>query len=185
MMRKCLVLLALVGALLLAGRAAVAADLENTLYLDLPAGRVVIQMRPDLAPNHVKRIKELVRRGFYDGLVFHRVIDGFMVQGGDPTGTGTGGTGQKLNSEFSSEHHVRGIVSMARAGDPNSADCQFFIMLGDNPGLDGKYTIWGQVVSGMEYVDQIKKGDSAHNGQVTDPTHIVKMQVAADADQKK
>jgi peptidylprolyl isomerase len=185
MMRKCLVLLALVGALFLAGRAAVAADLENTLYLDLPAGRVVIQMRPDLAPNHVKRIKELVRRGFYYGLVFHRVIDGFMVQGGDPTGTGMGGTGQKLNAEFSNERHVRGIVSMARSADPNSADCQFFIMLGDNPSLDGKYTIWGQVVSGMEYVDQIKKGDSARNGQVTDPTHIVKLQVAADADQKK
>ena len=162
-----------------------AADLENTLYLDLPAGRVVIQMRPDLAPNHVKRIKELVRRGFYDGLTFHRVIDGFMAQGGDPSGTGAGGTGEKLKAEFSAEHHVRGMVSMARSGSPDSADCQFFIMLGDNPGLDGKYTIWGQVTSGMEYVDAIKKGDSAKNGTVSDPTHIVRMQVAADVDKKK
>ena len=184
MMRKCLQLLALIAALFLTGQTARAADLENTLYLDLPAGRVVIQMRPDLAPNHVKRIKELVRRGFYDGLVFHRVIDGFMAQGGDPTGTGAGGTGQHLKAEFSAEHHVRGVVSMARAGSPDSADCQFFIMLGENSSLDGKYTIWGQVVSGMEYVDAIKKGDPGDNGKVTDPTHIVRMQVAADVDKK-
>jgi peptidylprolyl isomerase len=184
MIRKCLQLLALVAALFLAGHTARAADLENTLYLDLPAGRVVIQMRPDLAPNHVKRIKELVRRGFYDGLVFHRVIAGFMVQGGDPTGTGAGGTGQHLKAEFSAEHHVRGVVSMARSGSPDSADCQFFIMLGENSNLDGKYTIWGQVVSGMEYVDAIKKGDPADNGKVTNPDHIVRMQVAADVDKK-
>jgi peptidylprolyl isomerase len=185
MIRKCLQLLTLVAALFLAGHTAQAADLENTLYLDLPGGRVVIQMRPDLAPNHVKRIKELVRRGFYDGLVFHRVIPGFMVQGGDPTGTGAGGTGQKLKAEFSAEHHVRGVVSMARSESPDSADCQFFVMLGDNPSLDGKYTIWGQVVSGMEYVDAIKKGDPANNGKVSDPTHIVRMQVAADVDKAK
>ncbi len=184
MMRKCLQLLALIAALFLTGQTARAADLENTLYLDLPAGRVVIQMRPDLAPNHVKRIKELVRRGFYDGLVFHRVIDGFMAQGGDPTGTGAGGTGQHLKAEFSAEHHVRGVVSMARAGSPDSADCQFFIMLGENSSLDGKYTIWGQVVSGMEYVDAIKKGDPGDNGKVADPTHIVRMQIAADVDKK-
>ncbi|MEI9985981.1 MAG: peptidylprolyl isomerase [Aliidongia sp.] len=183
-MRKCLQLLALIAALFLTGQTARAADLENTLYLDLPAGRVVIQMRPDLAPNHVKRIKELVRRGFYDGLVFHRVIDGFMAQGGDPTGTGAGGTGQHLKAEFSAEHHVRGVVSMARAGSPDSADCQFFIMLGENSSLDGKYTIWGQVVSGMEYVDAIKKGDPGDNGKVADPTHIVRMQIAADVDKK-
>jgi peptidylprolyl isomerase len=185
MIRKCLQLLALVAALFLAGNTARAADLENTLYLDLPAGRVVIQMRPDLAPNHVNRIKELVRRGFYDGLTFHRVIAGFMVQGGDPSGTGAGGSGQKIRAEFSPEHHVRGVVSMARSASPDSADSQFFIMLGDNPGLDGKYTIWGQVTSGMEYVDAIKKGDSGNNGAVSDPTHIVRMQVAADVDKKK
>jgi peptidylprolyl isomerase len=184
MMKKVLRLLALVAALFTSGQTAQAADLENTLYLDLPAGRVVIQMRPDLAPNHVKRIKELARRGFYDGLVFHRVIAGFMIQGGDPTGTGAGGSGEKLKAEFSSEHHVRGIVSMARSASPDSADSQFFIMLGDNAGLDGKYTIWGQVTSGMEFVDAIKKGDSGNNGTVTDPDHIVKMQVAADAAKK-
>lgn len=184
MIRKCLQLLAVVAALFLAGQSAWAMDPENTLYMDLPDGRVVIEMRPDLAPNHVKRIKELVRRGFYDGLTFHRVIDGFMVQGGDPSGNGSGGSGQKIAAEFSSEHHVRGMVSMARAGDPNSADSQFFIMLGDKPGLDGKYTIWGQVTSGMELVDGIKKGDPAKNGSVTDPTHIVKIQVAVDADKK-
>jgi peptidylprolyl isomerase len=184
MMKKFLQLLALVAALFLTGQMAQAADLENTLYLDVPAGRVVIQMRPDLAPKHVARIKELVRRGFYDGTVFHRVIDGFMAQGGDPTGTGMGGSGQKLAAEFSAEHHVRGIVSMARSASPDSADSQFFIMLGDNPGLDGKYTIWGKVTSGMEFVDAIKKGSSADNGKVTDPDHIIRMQVAADVDKK-
>jgi peptidylprolyl isomerase len=177
-------LLALVASLFIGGQAASAADLENTLYLDLPAGRVVIEMRPDLAPHHVARIKELARRGFYDGIVFHRVIPGFMAQGGDPTGTGAGGSGQKLKAEFSAEHHVRGICSMARAGDPDSADSQFFIMLGDAPFLDGKYTIWGKVVSGMEFVDAIKKGDSGNNGAVDNPDHIVKMQVAADAEKK-
>lgn len=156
-------------------------DPENTLYLDLKDGRVVIQMRPDLAPKTVARIKELVRSGFYDGLLFHRVIDGFMAQTGDPKGDGTGGSGTKLPAEFSNEHHVRGTVSMARAADPNSADSQFFICLAPAPHLDGDYTIWGQVVSGMEYVDNIKKGASWANGRVADPDHIVKMQVAADA----
>ena len=159
-------------------------DKENTLYIDLKDGRVTIEMRPDLAPTHVAQIKKLAREGKYDGVVFHRVIDGFMALGGDPTGTGAGGSGEHINADFSAEHHVRGVVSMARSGSINSADCQFFIMLGDNPGLDGKYTIWGQVVSGMEYVDQIKKGDSADNGKVTNPTKIVRMQVAADADKK-
>ena len=156
-------------------------DLENTLYLDLEGGRVVIEMRPDLAPNHVERIKTLARSGFYDGIVFHRVIDGFMAQGGDPTGTGTGGSGQNLDAEFSVESHVRGVVSMARAQDPDSADSQFFIMLADEPQLDGKYTVWGQVVEGMDYVDGIKKGDRAANGVVDDPDRIIRMQVAADA----
>ena len=164
------------------GGTAMAADLENTLYIDLPAGRVVVEMRPDLAPNHVAQIKALARRGFYDGVPFHRVIDGFMAQTGDPTGTGGGGSGNKLKAEFSSEKHVRGIVSMARASDPNSADSQFFIMFAPAPSLDGQYTIWGKVVSGMEYIDKIKKGDSARNGSVSNPDKIIKMQVAADAD---
>jgi peptidylprolyl isomerase len=164
------------------GGTAMAADLENTIYMDVPAGRVVIEMRPDLAPQTCAQIKALARRGFYDGIVFHRVIDGFMAQTGDPTGTGMGGSGHSLKAEFSNEKHVRGVVSMARASDPNSADSQFFIMLGDAPFLDGKYTIWGKVVSGMEYVDKIKKGDKAKNGTVTDPDKIVKMQVAADSE---
>ena len=157
-----------------------AADLENTIYMDVPAGRVVIEMRPDLAPQTCAQIKALARRGFYDGIVFHRVIDGFMAQTGDPTGTGMGGSGHSLKAEFSNEKHVRGVVSMARASDPNSADSQFFIMLGDAPFLDGKYTIWGKVVSGMEYVDKIKKGDPNNNGKVANPDKIVKMQVVAD-----
>jgi peptidylprolyl isomerase len=158
-----------------------AADLENTLYLDVPAGRVVIELRPDLAPNHVARIKELARQGFYDGIAFHRVIEGFMAQTGDPRGDGTGGSGKKLKAEFSKEKHVRGTASMARAQSPDSADSQFFICFKPAPYLDGKYTVWGQVISGMEHVDAIKKGDAADNGSVSDPDRIVKMQVAADA----
>jgi peptidylprolyl isomerase len=157
-----------------------AADLENTLYLDVPAGRVVIEMRSDLAPEHCAHIKGLVRRGFYDGIVFHRVIDGFMAQTGDPTGTGSGGSGHRLKAEFSAEPHVRGILSMARTSDPNSADSQFFIMFDAAPSLDRQYSVWGKVVSGMEFVDQIKKG-SGSNGIVSDPDKIVKIQVAADA----
>ena len=176
-------LLLLIAALTFGGKA-MAADLENTLYMDVPAGRVVIEMRPDLAPATVAQIKALVRQGFYDGLTFHRVIDGFMAQTGDPKGNGTGGSGHPLKAEFSNEKHVRGTVSMARASDPNSADSQFFIMFAPAPSLDGKYTIWGEVVSGMDNVDKIKKGDSARNGAVTNPDKIVKMQVAADADKK-
>ena len=179
MMNK-LLLLFVAAALLLTGSTAMAADPENTLYLDLKYGRVVIELRPDLAPNHVKRIKELVRQKFYDGVVFHRVIRGFMAQTGDPTGTGTGGSGQKLKAEFSNAHHVRGTVSMARAQSPDSADSQFFICFDDADFLDGQYTIWGQVISGMEFVDQIKKGDKANNGQVDDPDKIIQLRVAAD-----
>ena len=157
-----------------------AGDLENTLYLDLKDGRVVIELRPDLAPKHVKRIKELTRQGFYNGLVFHRVIEGFMAQTGDPTGTGMSGSGQKLKAEFSKEPHLRGAVSMARAGDPNSGDSQFFICLAGATFLDGQYTYWGRVVSGMEFVDKIKKGDKDNNGSVSEPDKIIKMQVAAD-----
>ena len=174
-------LVLLVIALVYGGKA-MAADLENTIYLDVPAGRVVIDMRPDLAPATCAQIKELVRRGFYNGLTFHRVIDGFMAQTGDPKGDGTGGSGHPLKAEFSSAPFVRGVVAMARTSDPNSADSQFFIMLAPAPSLDGKYTIWGQVASGMEYVDKIKKGDPAVNGAVSNPDKIVKMQVAADAE---
>ncbi len=168
-------LVVLIAALVFGGKA-MAADLENTIYLDVPAGRVVIEMRPDLAQATVAQIKALVRRGFYDGIVFHRVIDGFMAQTGDPTGTGTGGSGHPLKAEFSNEKFVRGTVAMARTSDPDSADSQFFIMFAPAPFLDGKYTIWGNVVSGMEYVDQIKKGEPPQN-----PDKIIKMQIAADA----
>jgi peptidylprolyl isomerase len=158
-----------------------AADLEDTLYLDVPAGRVVIEMRPDLAPGHCAHIKALARRGFYDGIVFHRVIDGFMAQTGDPTGTGSGGSGQRLKAEFNDEPHVRGTLSMARTSDPDSADSQFFICFAYARFLDRQYTVWGKVVSGMEHIDAIKKGSQAANGAVTKPDAIVKMQVAADA----
>src|SRR4029077_15161528 len=153
---------------------AMAADLENTLYMDVPAGRVVIEMRPDLAPATVAQIKMLVRQGVYDGLTFHRVIYGFMAQTGDPKGNGTGGSGHPLKAEFSDEKHVRGTVSMARTSDPNSADSQFFIVLAPASHLDGKYTIWGMVTSGMEYIDQIKKG-APGSGTVTNPDKIIKM----------
>lgn len=156
-------------------------DPENTLLMQLKDGTVTIRLRPDLAPNHVARIKELTRKGFYDGTPFHRVIDGFMAQGGDPTGTGTGGSGQNIKAEFSSAHHVRGTASMARAASPDSADSQFFICFAPAPFLDGQYTIWGEVVSGMEFVDMIKKGDSNDNGAVSNPDKIIRMMVAADA----
>ncbi|MDZ4381420.1 MAG: peptidylprolyl isomerase [Parvibaculum sp.] len=151
-------------------------DPENTLILEIPHGKVVIELRPDLAPKHVARIKELAREGFYDGVAFHRVIDGFMAQGGDPTGTGSGGSGKKLPAEFSAEPHVRGVCSMARTQDPNSADCQFFIVFGDATFLDRQYTVWGKVVSGMEAVDKLKRGEP-----VREPDRIVSMRVAADA----
>jgi peptidylprolyl isomerase len=156
---------------------------EDTLYLDLASGRVVIEMRPDLAPGHCAQIKALARRGFYDGIVFHRVIDGFMAQTGDPTGTGTGGSGNRLKAEFSREPHVRGTCSMARAQHPDSADSQFFICFADANFLDGQYTVWGKVTAGMEHVDKIKKGGGS-NGMVSEPDKIVKLQVAADVEGK-
>ena len=151
------------------------ADPEDTLVLETTQGTVVIAMRPDLAPNHVARIKELVRDGFYDGVVFHRVIEGFMAQTGDPTGTGAGGSGKKLKAEFSREKHVRGTASMARAQNPDSGDSQFFICFDDASFLDGKYTVWGAVIEGMENVDKIKRGEPVQN-----PDRIVKATIAAD-----
>jgi len=152
-------------------------DPENTIYLDLKDGRVVIKLRPDLAPAHVAQIKKLTREGFYNGIVFHRVIDGFMAQTGDPTGTGTGGSNEPdLKAEFSQEHFKRGTLGMARAQDPDSANSQFFIMFADGGFLDGQYTVFGEVVDGMEFVDKIKKGEPPAN-----PDKIIKMQVAADA----
>ncbi len=156
-------------------RPGVPTDMENTLYIDLKDGRVVIQMRPDLAPNHVAQIKKHARDGKYDGVVFHRVIDGFMAQTGDPTGTGSGGIGEPLKAEFSKEPHVRGTLSMARTNDPNSARSQFFICFGDAGFLDGKYTVWGKVISGMEFVDKIKRGEPPSN-----PDKMLKVRVAAD-----
>ena len=151
-------------------------DPENTLIVETSQGTATIALRPDLAPNHVARIKELARSGFYDGTPFHRVIDGFMAQGGDPTGTGTGGSGKKLKAEFNSEPHRRGTVSMARAQSPDSGDSQFFICFADAPFLNGKYTVWGQVTEGMGNVDKIKRGQP-----VADPDRIVSAKMAADA----
>jgi peptidylprolyl isomerase len=149
---------------------------EDTLILETSKGPVTIQMRPDLAPQHVSRIKELVREGFYDGIVFHRVIDGFMAQTGCPHGTGTGGSGKKLKAEFSKAKHVRGTVSMARAQNPDSGDSQFFICFADAPFLNGQYSVWGEVTAGMENVDKIKRGEPVAN-----PDRIVKAHMAAGA----
>jgi cyclophilin family peptidyl-prolyl cis-trans isomerase len=154
-------------------------DPENTLYLDIEFGRVVIELYPRVAPRHVKRVKELVRDKFYDGLKFHRVIEGFMAQTGDPLGNGRGGSGKKIRAEFSNIPHDRGTVSMARASSPNSADSQFFIVLQDSAHLNGKYTVFGKVVSGMKYVDQIRKG-LGRGGMVRDPDIILSLRVAAD-----
>jgi peptidylprolyl isomerase len=155
---------------------------ENLLYMQLKDGRVVIQLRPDLAPEHVKRIKELTREGFYDGVVFHRVIEGFMAQTGDPTGTGMGGsTKPNLKAEFNDAKHVRGTLSMARAQSPNSANSQFFICFKPSNFLDGQYTVFGQVIEGMEFVDKIKKGNPNDNGSVTRPDKIISMKLAEDA----
>ncbi len=157
-----------------------AVEPENTLLMDLKDGQVVIEMRPDLAPGHVARIKELVRRGYYDGLTFHRVLPGFMAQTGDPNGDGTGGTGVKLDAEFSSEPHVRGTLSMAREPHPDSADSQFFIVFSRTRHLDGQYTVWGRVIDGMEHVGKIKRGDEERDGAVDDPDSIIRLRVAAD-----
>jgi peptidylprolyl isomerase len=159
--------------------AAAAPSPENVLVMQLKDGTVLIELRPDLAPKHVARIKELTRKGFYDGLVFHRVIDGFMAQGGDPDGTGMGGSGVKLPAEFSKEPFVRGTVGMARSQNPNSGDSQFFICFAPAPFLDGQYTVWGKVIEGMQYVDKIKRG-AGPNGEVNNPDRIISMKVQAD-----
>jgi cyclophilin family peptidyl-prolyl cis-trans isomerase len=161
-----------------AGATAEAQDLENTLYMDLDDGRVVIELLPDLAPQHVARIKELARAGFYDGIIFHRVIDGFMAQTGDPTGTGRGGSDlPDLPAEFSDAPFERGTLGMARTADPNSANSQFFICFDEASWLNGQYTVFGQVVSGMEYVDMIARGEPPAN-----PDRIIRLQVAADVE---
>ncbi|HEX4892238.1 MAG TPA: peptidylprolyl isomerase [Hyphomicrobiaceae bacterium] len=149
-------------------------DPENTLIVETTKGRVVIEMRPDLAPNHVAHIKKLAREGFYDGIVFHRVIEGFMAQTGCPHGTGTGGSGQKLKAEFNKEPHVRGTVSMARAQNPDSGDSQFFICFDDARFLDRQYTVWGKVIEGMENIDKVKRGEPVQN-----PDKIVKATMGA------
>lgn len=154
-------------------------DAENAILLQTKYGDVIIEMEPDIAPNHVARIKELVRQGFYNGLKFHRVIEGFMAQAGCPRGDGTGGSGKKLKAEFNRRQHKRGTVSMARAMDPDSADSQFFICYADCPWLDGQYTIWGEVTSGMEFVDMLKKG-SGQSGMVSSPDEIIAMTMIAD-----
>lgn len=175
-------LLIIIGYLGIMTSTANAENLDNLLYLQLKDGTVIIEMRPDLAPLHVARIKELVQQKFYDGLKFHRVIEGFIAQTGDPNGNGTGGSGVHLPAEFSKEPHVRGTVSMARANDINSASSQFFICFANARFLDGQYTVWGQVIQGMEFVDKIKRGNPNDNGSVNDPDRIISMRLASDKD---
>ena len=158
-----------------------ASDPQNTVYLQTKDGRITIRLRPDLAPKHVEQIKALTKRGFYDGIVFHRVIPGFMAQTGDPTGTGTGGSDlPNIPAEFSKEPFKRGSVGMARSQSPNSANSQFFICYEGCASLTGQYTLFGEVVSGMDLVDKIKKGSAAENGKVANPDKIVRMQLATD-----
>lgn len=151
--------------------------MENILNIELTTGTVQIQMMPEIAPRHISQITKLANDGFYDGLTFHRVIDGFMAQGGCPIGNGTGGSGLNIPAEFSTTRHERGVCSMARSQPVDSADSQFFICLADAFSLDNQYTVWGKVIEGMEHVDNIKKGNQADNGLVTDPDSIIKMWV--------
>ena len=174
----------LAAALMLGAATAQAAgpDPQNTIYLDTKDGRITIQLRPDLAPKAAAQLRTLTKRGFYNGIVFHRVIDGFMAQTGDPTGTGTGKSDlPNIPAEFTKESFKRGTVGMARSSDPNSANSQFFICFAEASFLNNQYTVVGQVTSGMDIVDKIKKGSSADNGSVSSPDKIVKMQLAADA----
>lgn len=176
-MRRLAIVASIIGAIMTTDTSgAAAADPENTLYMDLESGRVTIELRPDLAPKHVARIKELSREHFYDGIVFHRVIEGFMAQTGDPTGTGRGGSDKPdLPAEFSDANYGRGTIGMARTQNPNSANSQFFICFKDCSFLNGQYTVWGQVTDGMDLIDGIKRGEPPR-----DPDHIVKMRVATD-----
>lgn len=155
---------------------------EDILYIDLASGRITITMRPDVAPLHVARIRQLVRRGFYDGLAFHRVIKGFLAQTGDPRGNGTGGSGRYLMLEASDLPHERGTVAMARGLHKDSADSQFFILMRPEPQLNGKYTIWGKVTQGMELIDRLKTGDAKKDGRVTEPDRIIRARLAVDVD---
>jgi peptidylprolyl isomerase len=177
--RRLLLAVAAVAAL---GTASIARAEDKLLYLDTKDGRITIKLRPDLAPKHVERIEKLAKEHFYDGIVFHRVIDGFMAQAGDPEGTGMGSSRYPdVKAEFSDQPFKRGTIAMARQpGDKDSANSQFFICYGDTPQLQGKYTIWGEVVSGMDVVDKIKKGDKSNNGMVDGPDKIIKMRVAGD-----
>ncbi len=174
-------ILAAAAAAALSAMPASAAD-DHTLYLDTKDGRVTIKLRPDLAPKHVERIEKLAKEHFYDGIAFHRVIDGFMAQAGDPTGTGMSGSRYlDLKAEFSDTPFKRGVLGMARQpGDNDSANSQFFIVYADAPQLNGKYTVFGEVVSGMDIVDKIKKGSKSNNGMVDNPDKIIKMRVAGD-----
>lgn len=180
MVKRLFAVVSLLLAFVVTASEAPAAGPQDTLYMDLKSGRVVIELLTEVAPKHSARIKELARMGFYDGIVFHRVIDGFMAQTGDPKGDGTGGSGVKLKAEFSKVPHLRGVLSMARTSDPDSADSQFFILFAEAPHLNGQFTAWGRVVKGIENVDKIKKGDPARNGLVTDPDRILRLRVAAD-----
>jgi peptidylprolyl isomerase len=182
-MRNLLKILLITGLIMTASTddATAAPDPENTLVLELEHGTVVIEMLPEVAPKHVARIKELTRQGFYDGIVFHRVIDGFMAQTGDPTGTGRGGSGQNIDAEFSSEPYLRGTLGMARSQSPDSADSQFFITFAPARFLDHQYTVWGRVIEGMDAVDRIKKAPAGdQSGTVDDPDKIIRMRVKAD-----
>lgn len=175
-------LVALAAAAVVEGAAAQALDPKNTLVMETKNGKILIRLRPDLAPKHVERLKALSAQGFYDNIVFHRVIDGFMAQTGDPKGDGTGGSSlPDLPAEFSREPFKRGTVGMARAQNPNSANSQFFIMFAEGAFLNGQYTVFGEVVQGMDVVDKIKKGDQARNGTVSNPDKIVRMRLQADA----
>lgn len=177
-----IITLALVFSIASLMTSAISADLENTLYLDVDAGRVTIELRPDIAPNHVDQIKKLAREGFYDGIVFHRVIPGFMAQTGDPTGTGSGSSKYPdLKAEFTDANFDRGVLGMARSQNPDSANSQFFIMFAEGSFLNGQYTVFGRVTDGMEHIDAVKMGTKANNGIVENPDRMIKLQVAADA----
>ena len=181
-MKRLLTLLILIGGLMAGETAAqTQSDPENTLVMELKDGNVLIEMFPEKAPQHVARIKELTRQGFYDGVVFHRVIDGFMAQTGDPTGTGRGGSGMNISAEFNDVPFTRGTMGMARAQHPDSADSQFFITFAESGWLNGQYTVWGQVIDGMEHVDTIKKAPAGRqSGMVDDPDKVISLKVQAD-----